>query len=228
MALLIIAVVAIAVVMMPARPTVEIGCNTFVGGRVEGFANVRAGNNLYRVHEDLDNPQAAANLMDRLNSVALDMIQHLSNKYGTDAGLLQIAPPYRDRVRSSIAALQKNYRPSNLEENIPERSGGDTSYVIDKGDTFAMCLRDPKNGNHIDDRLNNLIFVLLHEMTHLFTDTFGHDKLFWNNFKFMLQEATEARLYSPINYKRDGAPYCGIVITYSPLYDPSMLEYHLK
>jgi len=220
--LLIIAIIWIVVILCKSKKE-QPCCQHFIGSRVEGFQKIRAGNNFYKVHEDLDNPERAAETMDKLNTIAITMISHLETKYSN--GVDTIKPEYRKLVRNSITQLRKNYRPSNLEENIPERSGGDTSYVINKGDTFAMCLRDPKENNKLDDKMNDLTFVLLHEMTHLFTNTFGHDTLFWNNFKFMLEEASEAGLYNPIDYKRNGSPYCGIVITYSPLFDKSLLEY---
>ncbi len=195
--------------------------------KVEAFASVRIGSNSYKVHEDLENPYKAAELMDQLNVTARTFIDRLKSKFTPDK-INNIHPQYRDRVTYCIDALQRNYRSANLEENIPERSGGDTSYVIDKGEVFAMCLRDPHQNNKLDDKkLNELTFVLIHELTHLGTQTYGHDDLFWNNFKFLLQEAVKFGLYKPVDYKKVGSPYCGIVISYSPLYDPKLVEYHI-
>jgi len=218
-----IIIITIIVTIRRKRKDHECSRLCFVGSRVEGFAKIRGGDNYYKVHEDLENPEKAAETMDALNKIAMALMNHLESKYSS--GFDSIDPKYRKRVKNSITQLRKNYRASNLEENIPERSGGDTSYVIDKGDVFAMCLRDPKNGNKLDNQMNDLTFVMLHEMTHLFTNTFGHDQLFWNNFKFILEEAVDAHLYVPIDYKHNGSPYCGIVITYSPLFDSSLLKY---
>ncbi len=196
---------------------------------IEGFANIAAGNGSYRVHEDLENPEGAAGMMDRLNTIATSFIDHLKHKYRTSDNIdYFIKPRYRERVVYGIASLEKNYRPKNLEENLPERSGGDTSYVMDKGSVFAMCLRDPKNSNKLDSKINSLTFVLMHEMTHLFTKTYGHDTLFWNNFRFILQEASDAGLYTPTNYGATGSPYCGITISYSPLFDSKLDDYRLN
>jgi hypothetical protein len=193
----------------------------------EGFAYVRSvGGNAYKIHEDLENPQLAANTMDQLNTSATTFIDALTAKYIKDtAGLSHIKHHYRHIVRKGIVALKKNFKTANLEENLPARSGGDTSYVIDKGAVFALCLRDPKNNNAVESKMNNLMFVLIHELAHLFTSTFGHDELFWNNFKFLLQEAVELGLYKAVDYKKTGSPYCGIVVTYSPLFDASLKEY---
>ncbi len=193
----------------------------------EDFAQVKGGTEYYKVHEDLDNPEGAAESMDRLNTTALAFLDHLNRKYKSiDNIMYYIKPEYVETVKSGLIAMKQNYKPSSLEENIPERSGGDTSYVIDKGSVFAMCLRDPKNNNRLESKLNSLVFVLLHEMTHLFTKTYGHDTYFWNNFKFILQEASDMGIYQPVNYKATGSPYCGIVISYSPLFDYNLDNYY--
>lgn len=209
-------------------PDGNVQCGHFVNNsNREGFAKVRAGSNHYKVHEDLENPEMAAKTMDHLNTVALDLIKYLDAKYLRNPnGQRIIKPEHWAMIKKGIQATKQNYKTANLEENIPERSGGDTSYVIDKGDVFAMCLRDPTNGNKIDPKMNDLIFVLIHEIGHLFCSEWGHSDRFWNNFKFLLQEATEAGLYVPVDYKRNGSPYCGIIITYSPLYDSKLQEYH--
>ncbi len=199
---------------------------TTSGGEKEDFASIRVGANAYKVHEDLHNPKLAAETMDNLNKIAKTLIHKLNDKYINDPnGFNAIKSQHREVVINGIKRLTKNFRTANMEENIPERSGGDTSYVIDKGDVFAMCLRDPKNDNKVDDNINELSFVLIHEMAHLFTETFGHTPLFWTNFRFLLNEAGTLGLYNPINYKKNKIPYCGIVISYSPLYDNELQDY---
>lgn len=193
----------------------------------EPFAKVRGGNNLYMVHEDLENPELAAETMDKLNSIALKIIDNLTNKYIDGDGLKYIKPQYKDTVKKGIKALKKNFKTANMQENIPERSGGDTSYVINKGDIFAMCLRDPKQGNKVDDELNTLTFVLVHEMSHLAHKGYGHPTSFWEMFRFILQETVEMGLYQKVDYKSVGSPYCGIVVTYSPLYDSRLVNYKI-
>lgn len=212
------------------HPGQNINSNVF-SGTVEAFESIRVGANSYKVHEDLTDPKFAAQTMDQLNTTAQKLIRLLNSKYiDNQQGMDSIKPEYRDIVSKGIVSVTKNFKAANMEENIPERSGGDTSYVIDKGDVFAMCLRDPNNNNLVDvsNDMNELNFVLIHEMAHLFTSTFGHDTMFWNNFKFMLQEASIAGLYTPINYKKNKQPYCGIVISYSPLYDSDLKEYVIR
>jgi len=209
----------------------EFGCiDYFEGGRElgrEGFAQVRAGSNSYKVHEDLENPEGAAQIMDKLNTAATQLLNHLEGKYIKDsAGKTLIKPEYWEVVKTGVKAAKKNFKTANLEENIPERSGGDTSYVINKGSVFAMCLRDPRNGNKLDEKFNDLVFVLVHEISHLFCKEWGHSIVFWENFNFVLNEAVEIGLYKPTDYKKHGSPYCGIDISYSPLFDPKLTNYY--
>jgi hypothetical protein len=192
---------------------------------MEGFQNIQAGNNSYKVHEDLENPRQAAQIMDRLNTTAHTLIDHLVQKYNDPINMEKVKPVYQQIVKKGIEALKKNFRTANLEENLPSRSGGDTSYVIDKGDVFAMCLRDPKNNNKLDDKYNNLTFVLIHEMAHLAHSGWGHPVEFWEIFRFLLKEAVAIDMYQSVNYKQTGSPYCGIVVSYSPLYDTTLKDY---
>lgn len=194
--------------------------------QIEGFARVKIGANSYKIHEDLQDPIKAAETMDKLNTVAKTLISKMYSKYiDNPNGMDLIKDEHKKIVRNAIKDMKKNFVTSNMEENIPERSGGDTSYVVDKGDVFAMCLRDPKNGNQLDPKFNDLTFVLIHEISHLGCKEWGHPPSFWTLFRFVLQEAVEFELYTSIDYKQVGSPYCGIVISYSPLYDTKLVDY---
>jgi hypothetical protein len=49
------------------------------------------------------------------------------------------------------------------------------------------------------------------------TETIGHTPEFWGNFKRILHDAIKVGIYTPINYSRQPIPYCGMMITDSPL-----------
>lgn len=194
----------------------------------EGFAQFMVGGNSYKMHEDLNDPQQGAVIMDNLNTVAHKLIDHLTAYYITNRkGIEQVKPEWRREVYYSIIALKDNFVTAHMEENIPSRSGGDTSYVVDKGDVFAMCIRDPKKGNKLEENFNELSFVLIHEMSHLACSEFGHPVAFWRIFRFILQEAVSIGLYRPVEYSKVRPMYCGIAITYSPLYDTNLEEMHI-
>jgi len=95
-----------------------------------------------------------------------------------------------------------------------------TAYSENKGEKIALCLNKyEKLGNKklIDN--NTLMFVALHELSHVGTESEGHEPEFWNNFKFLLQEASKLGIYQPIDYKKEPASYCGDKLTDSPLFD---------
>ena len=63
------------------------------------------------------------------------------------------------------------------------------------------------------------MFVALHELTHLATTDIGHTPQYWQNFKFILENAVAFKIYDPVNYKEKPKKYCGMDITDNPYYD---------
>jgi predicted metal-dependent hydrolase len=64
---------------------------------------------------------------------------------------------------------------------------------------------------------NTVMFVMLHEMSHLMTETIGHTQEFWTNFKRMLHDAVQLGIYQNENYAQRPKAYCGMTITDSPI-----------
>jgi hypothetical protein len=115
-----------------------------------------------------------------------------------------------------VARFVARYQPDVFSEN--SMSSSDTSYSENKGQRIVVCLRDktkPPNYPLID--INTIMFVMLHEMSHLMTETIGHTPEFWGNFKRILHDAVKVGIYTPVNYSRQPTPYCGMTITDSPL-----------
>ena len=56
------------------------------------------------------------------------------------------------------------------------------SLSINKGEKIAFCLNTRKGGNKLIDE-NTLMFVALHELSHVGTVSIGHTQDFWRNFK---------------------------------------------
>lgn len=193
----------------------------------EPFTNYKIGANAYKIYDHLENPQDAAEAMDKLNRYAKQLIYYLNDKYlNNPKGYKTIKNRYKKIVEKGIIYLTKNYNTASLQENIPFGLDRDTSYVVDKGEIFAMCIRNVDVDNKvIFTDMNEKIFVLIHEMAHLFTEEIGHGYNFWCNFKFLLSEAVQMGIYIPVDYKKNIAPYCGIKISYSPLFDTELANY---
>lgn len=153
--------------------------------------------NKYKVASEYNDQVAAANLLDALNSRAKQLISYL-----------QTTQPNASYTQN----LESRYR-SNIVEN---RQGNiaNTSYVVDKGDKIAMCLRI--NGQLHD--INILTFVFIHELAHIAIDAYGHPAEFWQTFKILLDAATAIKIYTPINYSKTPEDYCGLSIYYNPQY----------
>ena len=90
-----------------------------------------------------------------------------------------------------------------------------TSYSVNKGEKLVFCLRhrDGPNKGILQD-LNTLMFVALHEMSHLASKSYHHTPEFNDNFKFLMREAIHCGVYQKIKLPKK---YCGITITSSPL-----------
>jgi len=173
----------------------------------------------YRVHEAHLGPQKAADTLAKLNGRVIDVLRHLRNRYLRGPPM----PGTEERVAATKRLLAR-YNPDNLAENSPQDPTGDTAYSLDKGAIVAICLRDrgtPRNGaapNAIHD-LSTLTFVTLHEMSHIAIDEIDHPKKFWETFKWLLEEAEQAGIYTSPDYSLGSARYCGMDVNYNPRYD---------
>ena len=91
------------------------------------------------------------------------------------------------------------------DENILDRVKlykGNKSYTINKEKIF-LCLKD-ENDEYYD--LQQLYFVILHELAHCICQEIGHTEKFHEIFEALLLLAAEKGLYDP-NYKID-ENYC--------------------
>jgi len=61
------------------------------------------------------------------------------------------------------------------------------------------------------------MYVAIHELAHLMTKEVGHTTTFWQNFKFLLQEAITINIYKDYDFNKKPKDYCGIKITSSIL-----------
>jgi hypothetical protein len=63
------------------------------------------------------------------------------------------------------------------------------------------------------------MFVAIHEMAHLTTMSIGHNKEFWDNFKYLLKMANECGVYDPVDYSKQQTEYCGMTISDNPYFN---------
>lgn len=116
--------------------------------------------------------------------------------------------------------LVERFNPAAISETLPTSLL--TAYSENKGEKMAFCLnkQNTEKSKLIDT--HTLTFVALHELTHVMTEETGHPRIFWQNFKFLLENAKDAGIHQPIDYKTDPTTYCGMKITDNPYFDLSM------
>ena len=156
--------------------------------------------NRYCVRER-EKMELAANLLADVTQKMKDMVKYLKDKKPED-------------IRTK--RLVEGFNLTKISETLPTSEL--TAYSENKGEKIAFCLNKRKDGTKLID-INTLTFVALHELSHIATSSVGHGQEFWENFKWMLQNAKEAGIYSPIDYKKYPEEYCGMTINDNPFYD---------
>ena len=113
--------------------------------------------------------------------------------------------------------LVDGFNPQRCMETLP--TSEHKAYSENKGEKLAFCLnKSNKNNKQLIDK-NTLMFVALHELSHIGTDEVGHTEKYWNNFKYILEQAVAAGIYKPVDYIKSPEGYCGMTITDNPYYN---------
>ena len=146
--------------------------------------------------------------------LAADLLAKVTNK--CKELVVYVGEKYKDKGDERVRLLVENFDPKKVSETLPTSEF--TAYSENKGEKIAFCLNRKKEGGQLID-LNTLTFVAIHELAHVMTKEEGHKLVFWQNFKFLLENAKEANIYQPVNYKQSPKEYCGMKITDNPYYD---------
>ena len=145
--------------------------------------------------------ELAANLLATVTQNCKDLVTYCAKKYPDD---------------EKVQRLVQKFNPTKISETLPTSEY--TAYSENKGEKLAFCLNKKKNEPELID-INTLTFVATHELAHIMTTSEGHKQEFWQNFKFLLENAKAAGIYDPVDYKKEAQPYCGMDITDNPYYD---------
>lgn len=195
----------------------------------------------YNVHQEHEDQKEAAGIMREIIRRNKILINHLKEKYtyqnfnpelGDKNGRIDIinhSELYNtlnqvnksEYLQNRIEQLVKFYNSDHIYEISPLNSAGVTSYTQDKK-TLIFCLRKKEKnhkGNHELHDINTIMFVDIHELTHMMNNTWGHQVDFWILFKFMLENAVECGIYKPVDYSKFPINYCGLLLSYNPLMD---------
>jgi hypothetical protein len=159
----------------------------------------------YRVR-DMPDKQQAADLLAKVRARMKKLSVHLQSKF-----------PDKPQVKRLLQRFEAN--PDRILESTPDAEH--TSYSVNKGEKVHFCLRQRQGGDETLVNENVMVFVALHEMAHMITDSIGHEPEFWNNFGWLLKEAESIGAYQYQDFKAHPVRYCGTQITDQPRYDPA-------
>jgi hypothetical protein len=155
---------------------------------------------------NLPDKQEAANLLANIHLTMLKVIDVVNDPKNQEN--------YTPQNLEDIKRLTKNYRNGNISESNPGNKY--TSYSINKGEKIVFCIR-AKDGSNKLEPLNTMLFVAIHELSHLMTKSIGHNQEFWDNMRFLLNDSINSNLYTKEDYFNNPVDYCGTVINDSPL-----------
>ena len=155
---------------------------------------------------NLDDKEQAAKLLSDICTRLSNLVEHLNDNID--------AKDHNKEQKEGIKRMKKNFNPNNVVESSPGNKY--TSYSINKGEKIVFCLRSKDKDQTLVD-LNTMMFVAIHELAHLMSKDIGHTKEFWDNMKFLLEEASKIGVYSPVDYANNPVKYCGMTIDNTPM-----------
>jgi hypothetical protein len=151
------------------------------------------------------------------------MVQSLPDKQKAADMIAEV----RKNVELLQTHLEKTAPDDKRTKNIAVNFSGDrlseapannkhTSYSINKGEKIVLCLRSKDVKKELVD-MNTMMFVTLHEVGHLATESVGHTPEFWDNFRWILDESINIGIYKHVDYADKPQEYCGMNIVSNPL-----------
>ena len=152
----------------------------------------------YGVQEELPNKESVPNQLAKIDNFINSFINYLTKKYPNDERVNRL------QTRTSDLTIQES-----------EFKQGVSSYTVNKGETMSVCIRNKENKDFHDYQL--LLFVIIHELGHIASESYGHNDEFNSNFKWLLDEAKQVGYY-PVNYNKEPTVYCGVNVTNNPLF----------
>ena len=152
-------------------------------------------NKEYYVRKLPDKQQAA----DKLAKLTLDLKKLINHVQGD--------------MRDGVDKLENRFNSDIITENIPGSKY--VAYSVNKGQELSICIRDKETDRFID--YNTIIFVAIHELSHIMTNSRGHTEEFWDNMKYLLEQASDIVIYSPVDYSSNPVIYCGEEINSTPM-----------
>jgi predicted metal-dependent hydrolase len=134
-----------------------------------------------------DNKQEKANLLDKLMKNLFLLKNHLVDNINK----------YPD-IEKYIQQLNRNFNENRTAVYETDPKTKLTSYSVNKGEELSFCLTSKKT-NELHD-INLLMYVAIHELSHIACPEIGHGALFKKIFKKFIDVSIELNIYTKVDY----------------------------
>lgn len=141
-------------------------------------------------------------------SDALDILQKVSANIDKFTAYLDANKSSYPEYIPYINQYLTNIKQLELLENPPINKY--TSYTINKGKSMGICLRSKRTTKLHE--LNTIMYVVIHELSHIACPEIEHTALFRHIFKQFLTIAIKIGIYNPESYDVTPTYYCGMTI----------------
>lgn len=145
----------------------------------------------------IQNRQTAANYLAQINKKINELVNHM----------------YINKLPDSDTANRLYDRWSKCQLKETNSSESSAAYTLNKSTEIRLCIRDAQ-GNFED--INTSMFVILHELAHVMSVSYGHGEEFKNNFSYITHLASSLGIYKPELFQLSPKTYCGVSITSTP------------
>jgi hypothetical protein len=168
-------------------------------------------NELYMVRNRKDKKKAAnllARIKHNIHGITKYMYEKLQNPKTNNLERYKEFSPY---------ILQLHEKIKNVVVKESASNSVYTSYTVNKGEQIIFCIRSKVltktiESNDLHD-INLLMYVALHEISHVACPEYNHTPLFKKIFKFICEEGIEMGIYQKIDFNTNPEEYCGMNIT---------------
>jgi hypothetical protein len=162
----------------------------------------------YYLVRNLPDKQEAANRLSRVRAKILTLRKYLEQTH--------MSKPFVKQLINGFDCSADRFS-----ESTPDAQY--TSYSVNKGEKVYMCLRQRDEKEELVNE-NIILFVALHEMSHVGTTSIGHTPEFWNHFAWILEQAEHVNIYQYTDFAAHPVEYCGVHITDSPKYKETVKD----
>lgn len=145
----------------------------------------------------------SADTLAYLNQFKKQLCDYLENKLKNNS--------IKSKFRTSVKRLLDNK--DVILEEVAKKYEGEAAYSVNKGERIGICLKN-KNGKY--ENRNTMAFVLMHELAHIMTSEYKHNKNFWDNMAYLIENSIGAKLYKHVEYSKQPENYCGHNISHTP------------